>query len=67
MMMQVMMFGGGQFRKGLERGCGVERAAAGPSWIYVLSFDPGRGMRVLGGHDCRVWRQRLRVSLSIRG
>lgn len=51
MMMQMMMFSGGQFRKGLERGCGVKRTATGSSWIYVFSFHPGWGMRVLGGHD----------------
>lgn len=67
MMMQMMMFSGGQFREGLERGCGVESTATGSGWIYVLSFHPGWGMRVLGGHDCRVWRQRLRVRGSIRG
>lgn len=51
MMMQMMMFSGGQFREGLEWGGGVKRTATGSSWIYVLSFHPGWGMRVLGGHD----------------
>lgn len=59
MMMQMMMFSGGQFREGLEGGCGVQCTATGSSGIYVLSFHPGWGMRMLGGHDRRVRRQRV--------
>lgn len=67
MMMQVVMFSGGQFREGLEGGCSVQCTATGSGRIYVLSFHPGRRMRMLGGHDGRVGRQGLRVRRSSRG
>lgn len=67
MVMQMMMFSGGQFREGLERGRGVKSSATGSSWIYVLSFNSGWRMRVLRGHDCRVGRKWLRVSWGRRG
>lgn len=42
MVMQMVMFSGGQLREGLERGSGVKRAATGSGRIYVLSFHPSR-------------------------
>lgn len=67
MVMQMMMFGGGQLREGLERGGGVQRAATGSGRVYVLSFNSGWGVRMLGGHDGGVGRQRLGVGWGIRG
>lgn len=45
----------------------MQRAATGSSGIYVLSFHPGRRVRVLRGHYRRVWRQGLRVGLGVSG
>lgn len=67
MVMQMVMFGGGQLREGLERGGGVQRAATGSGRVNVLSFDSGWGVRVLGGHDGGVGRQRLGVGRGVGG